>query len=114
VINGHRQLLAQLCTNLLENAIKYVPAGGRVEFSVHGDASRITVSVGDNGPGIPEAARGSMLLPFRRLERDAAVPGSGLGLSLVAAVVRLHGGTLELCENAPGLLVRCAFPARQA
>jgi signal transduction histidine kinase len=114
VIKGHRQLLAQLCTNLLENAIKYVPPGGRVEFSVHGDASRITVSVGDNGPGIPEAARGSMLLPFRRLERDAAVPGSGLGLSLVAAVVRLHGGTLELCENAPGLLVRCAFPARQA
>ena len=114
MVSGQQQLLAQLCTNLLENAIKYVPAGGRVEFSVHGDASRITVSVGDNGPGIPEAARGSMLLPFRRLERDAAVPGSGLGLSLVAAVVRLHGGTLELCENAPGLLVRCAFPARQA
>lgn len=113
VITGHRQLLAQLCTNLLENAIKYVSAGGRVECAVRSEAGRVTLSVGDNGPGIPETARSSMLLPFRRLERDAAVPGSGLGLSLVAAVVRLHGGTLELCENAPGLLVRCAFPARQ-
>ena len=112
VIIGHRQLLAQLCTNLLENVIKYVPAGGRVELAVHSAAGRVILSVGDNGPGIPEAARGSMLLPFRRLERDAAVSGSGLGLSLVAAVVRLHGGTLELCENAPGLLVRCGFPAR--
>ncbi len=112
VITGHRQLLAQLCTNLLENVIKYVPAGGRVEFAVRADAGWVSLSVGDTGPGIPEAARGSMLLPFRRLERDAAVSGSGLGLSLVAAVVRLHGGTLELCENAPGLLVRCGFPAR--
>lgn len=112
VITGHRQLLAQLCTNLLENVIKYVPAGGEVELAVRAGAGRVTLSVGDNGPGIPEASRTSMLLPFRRLERDAAVSGSGLGLSLVAAVVRLHGGTLELCENAPGLLVRCGFPAR--
>jgi len=112
VITGHRQLLAQLCTNLLENVIKYVPSGGEVALAVRAEAGRVTLTVGDNGPGIPEASRASMLLPFRRLERDAAVSGSGLGLSLVAAVVRLHGGTLELCENAPGLLVRCGFPAR--
>ena len=112
VITGHRQLLAQLCTNLLENVLKYVPVGGEVELAVRSAAGRVTLTVGDNGPGIPEGSRASVLLPFRRLERDAAVSGSGLGLSLVAAVVRLHGGTLELCENAPGLLVRCGFPAR--
>jgi len=112
VISGHRQLLAQLCVNLLENALKYVPPGGGVELAVRREAQQIILAVSDNGPGIPETQRQSMLLPFRRLERDAIVPGSGLGLSLVAAVVRLHGGTLKLCENGPGLLVRCSFPAR--
>jgi signal transduction histidine kinase len=52
-----------------------------------------------------------MLLPFRRQVRDAAAPGSGLGLSLVAAVVRLHHGKLELLDAGPGLIVRCRFAA---
>ena len=112
LIVGHQQLLAQLCTNLLENVLKYVPAGGQVELDVSRESGHVAFSVSDNGPGIPAAARATMLLPFRRLERDAAISGSGLGLSLVAAVVRLHGGTLELCENNPGLQVRCNFPAR--
>jgi signal transduction histidine kinase len=112
IIMGQRQLLAQLCVNLLENVLKYVPPGGRVELFVRRESDQIVLGVSDNGPGIPESQRVSMLLPFRRLERDAIVPGSGLGLSLVAAVVRLHGGTLKLCENGPGLLVRCSFPAR--
>jgi signal transduction histidine kinase len=66
--------------------------------------------VRDDGPGIPPAARASVLLPFRRLDRDATVEGSGLGLSLVAALMRVHGGTVELADNRPGLIVRCEFP----
>lgn len=109
LISGHQQLLAQLLTNLLENAIKYVPAGGAVELQVSADPSRVLLTVGDNGPGIPDHSHTAMLLPFRRLERDAAAPGSGLGLSLVAAVVRLHHGRLELQGTAPGLRVCCSF-----
>jgi signal transduction histidine kinase len=113
VVLGQQQLLAQLCTNLLENAIKYVPAGGHVEVHVWCEGPRVTLSVSDDGPGIPPQARAAMVLPFRRLDRDASAPGSGLGLSLVAAVVRLHQGELEL-ENAggaagTGLRVRCSF-----
>jgi len=110
LVSGHQQLLAQLCTNLLENAIKYVPGGGHVEIQVRGAERHAQLIVGDDGPGIPDAARETMLLPFRRLERDAARPGSGLGLSLVAAVVRLHHGRLELSDNHPGLRVSCTFP----
>jgi signal transduction histidine kinase len=113
VLLGHQQLLAQLCTNLLENAIKYVPAGGHVEVHARAEAGRVLLSVSDDGPGIPPQARAAMVLPFRRLDRDAGAPGSGLGLSLVAAVVRLHHGLLEL-ENAggdsgTGLRVNCSF-----
>ncbi|MBS0387078.1 MAG: HAMP domain-containing protein, partial [Proteobacteria bacterium] len=71
-VSGHQQLLAQLLTNLLENSIKYVPAGGAVELAVRQQRGEVTVSVTDNGPGIPEASQSAMLLPFRRLERDAA------------------------------------------
>lgn len=111
IVNGHRQLLAQLLTNLLENAIKYVPSGGTIDLAVAAHADRIELSVSDNGPGIPDLSQGAMLLPFRRLERDHGAPGSGLGLSLVNAVVRLHQGQLELRSMAPGLRVSCTFSA---
>lgn len=109
-INGNRQLLAQMLTNLLENALKFVPAGGAIEIGVSGSGAEDAVlSVVDNGPGIPAAQRGVALEPFRRLARDDARPGSGLGLSLVAAVMRLHHGRVVLGERAPGLEVRCEF-----
>jgi signal transduction histidine kinase/ABC-type hemin transport system substrate-binding protein len=114
VINGHRQLLAQLLTNLLENAIKYVPAGGTIDLRVTRSDARVELSVSDDGPGIPELSQGEMLLPFRRLERDHGAPGSGLGLSLVNAVVRLHQGQLEMRSTAPGLRVSCIFNAEGA
>jgi signal transduction histidine kinase len=111
-VNGNRQLLAQLLVNLLENAIKYVPAGGAIGLMVEGTASSASLIVSDNGPGIPEEARNPVLqpLPFRRLERAESAQGSGLGLSLVAAVVRMHRGKLALLDNGPGLVVRCDFP----
>ena len=108
---GQQQLLAQLLANLLENSIKYVPAGGCIELQVGTVADQVELRMVDSGPGIPELSQESMLLPFRRLERDAAAPGSGLGLSLVAAVVRLHHGTLTLRDLSPGLGVTCSFAA---
>lgn len=111
-VSGNRQLLAQLVANLLENALKYAPDSGTISIVVATGAQRVVLEVADDGPGIPESERTAVLQPFRRLERDrdrAEDPGSGLGLSLVAAVVRLHRGRLELADNAPGLIVRCEF-----
>jgi signal transduction histidine kinase len=71
----------------------------------------IVLTVGDDGPGVPEQDRQRILQPFIRLERDRTQDGSGLGLSLVAAVARLHRATIELLDNHPGLLVRCKLPA---
>ena len=111
LVSGTRQLLAQLVSNLLENGIKYVPRGGRLRVvtAVEGRMARLEVI--DDGPGIASEHRERALMPFGRLERDAAVPGSGLGLALVAAITRLHGGTLELADGAGGgLQVRCLLP----
>jgi signal transduction histidine kinase len=112
-VHGNRQLLAQALVNLLENAIKYVPEGGKVEAGVRASGDSLTLTVADNGPGIPEADRARILQPFVRLERDRDQIGSGLGLSLVAAVMRLHRATIELLDNHPGLLVRCVLPVRK-
>jgi signal transduction histidine kinase len=111
-LTGNRQLLAQLITNLLENALKYVPAGGRVRVSVRKSAHGTSLSVADTGPGIAPAERAAALRPFVRVG-DAAekATGSGLGLSLAAAVARLHHAQLTLGDNAPGLIVFCEFPA---
>jgi signal transduction histidine kinase len=110
VIRGNRQLLAQAVVNLIENAIKYVPEGGKIEASVRTTGESVTLTVADNGPGIPTADRQRILQPFVRLERDREQVGSGLGLSLVAAVMRLHRATMELLDNQPGLIVRCVLP----
>jgi signal transduction histidine kinase len=114
LLSAHQQLLAQLVTNLLENALKYVPAGGTVRLQVVADPALVQLTISDDGPGIPSALHAEMLLPFRRQVRDAAAPGSGLGLSLVAAVVRLHHGRLEMLDATPGLIVRCSFAALTA
>jgi signal transduction histidine kinase len=113
-ISGHQQLLAQMVTNLLENGLKYLSPGGCIELRVGTGAGQVQLTVSDNGRGIPAARHAEMLLPFRRHERDAGAPGSGLGLSLVAAVVRLHHGRLEMFDAAPGLAVRCSFAALDA
>jgi signal transduction histidine kinase len=111
-LTGNRQLLAQLITNLLENALKYVPAGGKVRVSVHQTGGRIGLSVADNGPGIAPAERAAALRPFVRVGDAASqrTAGSGLGLSLAAAVARLHRAQLTLGDNSPGLIVHCEFP----
>jgi signal transduction histidine kinase len=112
LVNGQRQLLAQMLANLLENAIKYVPAGCSVLMDVHAEHSSIVLIVADTGPGIAAADRERALQPFVRLH-DTRIDstGSGLGLSLVAAIARLHGARLTLEDNHPGLRVICRFPS---
>ena len=109
---GNRQLLAQLITNLLENALKYVPAGGHVQVSVRNEPGSVSLTIADDGPGIAAADRAAALRPFVRVgDAAATATGSGLGLSLAAAVARLHRAQLTLGDNAPGLIVHCQFPA---
>ncbi|MBV6422537.1 MAG: Sensor kinase CusS [Steroidobacteraceae bacterium] len=109
---GTRQLLAQLVANLLENGIKYVPRGGQIAVETVVDGALVRLDVVDDGPGIASEHRERALAPFGRLSRDAGAPGSGLGLALVAAIARLHGGQVELTDNpGGGLRVRCELPA---
>lgn len=114
---GNRQLLAQAAANLIDNAIKFTPAGGRVALTATGTPDSIVLEVADTGPGIPPADRERALERSRRLANAAGKPGSGLGLSLVRAVARLHGGRFELDDNRPGLRARLVFarePAAEA
>ncbi|AXC49473.1 sensor histidine kinase [Paracoccus suum] len=103
-IRGDRTLLGQLVTNLLENALRH-SAPCPVALSVEG----ATVTVADRGPGIPETERQAVLRRLYRLDRSRSTPGSGLGLSLVDAIAKLHGGQLELADNKPGLRVSVQF-----
>ncbi len=111
VVPGNRQLLAQLITNLIENGMKYVPAGGRIEVAVRRLADGVRLTVSDDGPGIAAADRSRAVQPFVRIGAAAREEGSGLGLSLVAAIARLHRGRLELQSNDPGLRVIVDLPA---
>ncbi|QDO98731.1 HAMP domain-containing protein [Ferrovibrio terrae] len=111
VLNGDRQLLAQAIGNLLDNAVKYTPAGGRIDVRAEvGTDGRILISVADSGPGIPEAERTRAVQRFYRGDASRHAEGVGLGLSLVEAVARLHGGELRLDGNNPGLRAVLALP----
>ena len=111
IVQGNRQLLAQLLTNLIENGLKYVPAGGRIEVAVRKLADRVSLVVSDNGPGIAAEDRSRAGQPFVRFGGAAQQEGSGLGLSLAGAIARLHRGRLALESNEPGLRVVVDLPA---
>lgn len=114
-VSGYPEALRILLRNLLENAIKYTPEGGRVDAALHVQAGCPVLSVEDSGPGVPEAEREHALERFVRLpdaSLGAQTTGSGLGLAIVQSVVQLHGATLRL-DVAPilgGLRVRVEFP----
>ena len=111
VIHGHRQLLGQALANLLDNAIKYSAPGGRITLELAASEKGARLAVTDNGPGIPEEQRERVLQRFVRLDDSRGTPGSGLGLSLVAAVAKLHDVELNLLGNEPGLKVTLDFPS---
>jgi signal transduction histidine kinase len=107
---GDRHLLSQALANLLDNAIKCAPEGGRIEVALSPAPEGPMLAVADNGPGIPPEFRDKVLERFFRLDASRSTPGSGLGLSLVAAVARLHDARLDLADNRPGLRVTITFP----
>jgi signal transduction histidine kinase len=108
---GDRELLAQVLTNLVDNAVKYTPPGGVVliELKRSGDLAQLRVA--DTGSGIPLEDRSRVLQRFTRLDRARSQPGNGLGLALVNAVTLQHHGRLVLGDNGPGLVVTVELPA---
>jgi signal transduction histidine kinase len=112
IVQGNRQLLAQLVTNLIENCLKYVPAGGRIDLTVKRLADSVCLVVSDNGPGVPADDRVRAVQPFVRLGHGGRPDSSGLGLSLVAAIARLHRARLSLENNEPGLRVVVELPVK--
>jgi signal transduction histidine kinase len=117
-VHGNRELISQALANLVDNAIKYGGANGthangaapEILVKAQGEGERILLTVADGGLGIPEADRSRAVERFVRLEQSRSLPGSGLGLSLAAAVARLHGGELKLEDNQPGLRSVISLP----
>lgn len=117
-VNGNRELVSQALANLIDNAIKYAAprehaADGmppEIVVSARAAGNQALLSVLDNGPGIPEVDRARAVERFVRLEASRSLPGSGLGLSLAAAVASLHGGELRMEDNTPGLRVTLVLP----
>lgn len=107
---GNRTLLGQAITNLIENALRHAGPEAAITLSCGQTKEGVYVEVADTGPGIPEEERGNVVRRLYRLERSRTTPGSGLGLSLVAAIADLHGGELLLSDNAPGLRARLRLP----
>ncbi|MCW5722447.1 MAG: HAMP domain-containing histidine kinase [Devosia sp.] len=115
MLKANRELIGQAMVNLLENAMKYAKpedgSPGRIAIAVRREGRDVVIVVSDNGPGIAEADRGRVLERFVRLEKSRSEPGSGLGLALVNAVARLHGGSFRLEDNAPGVKAILTVPA---
>jgi signal transduction histidine kinase len=111
LITGDRDLLFDALANLVDNAIKHGREAGRVTVEVRETDAGASIAVSDEGPGIPGDEIRNVFKRFYRLERSRQTPGNGLGLSLVAAVARLHGAQIETLDNAPGLTVRLSFPS---
>jgi len=118
-VRGNRELIGQAIANLVDNALKYgaqesvgdAAAKPGVAIAARRAGESVVLTVADRGPGIAPQDRGRVLDRFVRLEGSRSRPGSGLGLSLAAAVARMHGGTVELEDNHPGLRVRLTLPA---
>jgi signal transduction histidine kinase len=109
-VHGDRELLIQLFANLIENAFAHCPPGTQLSVAAQAIAGGVRVIVADNGPGIPDGLRQKVLQRFYRLEVSRTTPGSGLGLSMAAAIAELHDARLTLGDNRPGLRCELVFP----
>ena len=112
MVFGDRELVQQAVANLLDNAIKFSPPAGTVTITAAAGSAGTTISVADQGPGIPEDDRQRAVERFFRGETARSTPGSGLGLALVQAVAQLHGGSLTLEDANPGLRARLFLSGR--
>jgi signal transduction histidine kinase len=111
MVRGQRALITQMLANLVANALIHTPRGVTVEVCAErlGDIAR--VSVADDGPGVPDEARGLIFRRFFRVEQSRTTPGSGLGLSLAAAVASVHGARIVAEDAEPGLKIIVDFPS---
>jgi signal transduction histidine kinase len=111
-VRGDRDLLFEAVANLLDNAVKFTPDGGRVELSLLRRGGESVVRVSDTGPGIPETDQGSVTKRFYRSDKSRRTDGLGLGLSLVAAIVKLHGFRFNITTG-PGCTAEIVCPQAQ-
>jgi len=111
LIHGDRELLTQMVANLVENPIRHCSAGVEITVGLAQDGASPVLFVADTGPGIPASERESVFRRFYRLEASRTTLGSGLGLALVKAIADLHGASVELSDNHPGLRVTVRFHA---
>lgn len=107
---GDRNLLGSALASLVDNAIKYAGQGATVEVSAGSDEQGGWLAVRDNGPGVPAEELPKLTQRFYRLDKSRHLPGNGLGLSIVAAIAALHGGSLEIEDAVPGLRLRLRLP----
>lgn len=107
---GDRDLIFQAAANVVDNAIKFTPDNGRIDVVLSQDGGDIRLEVRDSGVGIKEDERDCVFRRFYRADPSRHLPGHGLGLSLVDAIVKLHGGRIELAANNPGLILRFVLP----
>jgi signal transduction histidine kinase len=108
-IRGDGELLTQMFSNLIENAIRHTPAGSRIMIRLRASGNTVAASVEDNGPGIPPGEHDKVFRRFYRLTSSRSTPGNGLGLALVAAIANLHNAKIELGDNHPGLRFLTSF-----
>jgi signal transduction histidine kinase len=104
-VQGDRDLLVQMIVNLLDNALQHTPPGTRIEVVGESGAKNVSLAVADNGPGVPANERNVIFQRYHRSEASRGSPGTGLGLSLVAAIAQLHGFECLAADNGPGLRV---------
>ncbi len=114
-IEGDRDLLFQMVSNLIDNAIKYTPEQGSIQVDVRKDGNDVIFEVGDSGIGIPDDEKDNVFQRFYRVGKSRSLPGNGLGLSLVSAVAEIHKGTITLSDHHddpehPGLVVSIRMP----
>ncbi|QNQ07943.1 HAMP domain-containing sensor histidine kinase [Sphingomonas alpina] len=107
----HRELISQAVTNLADNALRHGAGGGSITLRLSTGADEVRLQVEDHGPGIAAEDRAQALRRFGRLDSARTTPGAGLGLALIEAVARLHGGRFDLDDNAPGLIAAIVLPA---
>jgi signal transduction histidine kinase len=108
-VHGDQVLLSQVFANLVENAMAHTPRGTTIVVKLAQDGEAVVATVADNGPGIPSEERARVLRRFYRCERSRSSPGSGLGLSLVAAIAKYHQAKLTIADNQPGVQVVLRF-----
>ena len=109
-ILGDRDLLFDAISNLVDNAIKHGREKGLVRISADASGNGAVLAISDDGPGVPANERDLIFGRFYRSEKSRCTPGNGLGLSIVAAVARVHGANVTLSSNQPGLTVELQFP----